>query len=290
MNVLVTGGAGYIGSHACVELLERGDDVVVLDNLSNSFPEALDAVQEITGRAVTFEQGDLLDAEFVEGVFERHAIDAVMHFAGLKAVGESVAQPLRYYRTNLVSTLNLAEAMARRGVFTLVFSSSATVYGDPERVPLDEDCRTGATNPYGATKLMIETMLRDVAASDARWRISLLRYFNPIGAHPSGLIGEDPQDVPNNLMPFIAQVAVGLREQLSVFGDDYDTHRRARLHPRRGSGARAPEGAGVSGRASRRARAQPGHRQGLLGAGHGGGVRARQRAARAIPGDGAPTG
>ncbi len=223
MNVLVTGGAGYIGSHACVELLERGDDVVVLDNLSNSFPEALDAVQEITGRAVTFEQGDLLDAEFVEGVFERHAIDAVMHFAGLKAVGESVAQPLRYYRTNLVSTLNLAEAMARRGVFTLVFSSSATVYGDPERVPLDEDCRTGATNPYGATKLMIETMLRDVAASDARWRISLLRYFNPIGAHPSGLIGEDPQDVPNNLMPFIAQVAVGLREQLSVFGDDYDT-------------------------------------------------------------------
>lgn len=203
--------------------MANGHGVIVADNLSNSFPEALEAVAEIAGRPVEFERGDLCDRAFCEHLFSAHHIDAVMHFAGLKAVGESVSEPLRYYRNNLLSTLNLVEAMALGGVFTLVFSSSATVYGDPERIPLDEQCATGATNPYGTTKLVIETILRDLGAAEPRWRISLLRYFNPVGAHPSGLIGEDPQDIPNNLMPFIAQVAVGLREELRVFGNDYPT-------------------------------------------------------------------
>ncbi len=203
--------------------MAAGHHVVVADDLSNSFPEAIDAVAEITGTRPVFERGDLCRRDFVAQLFTAHRIEAVMHFAGLKAVGESVEQPLRYYRNNLVSTMNLVEVMAGHEVYTLVFSSSATVYGEPERVPLDEQCATGATNPYGSTKLMIETMLRDLAASEPRWRISLLRYFNPVGAHPSGLIGEDPQDVPNNLMPFIAQVAAGLRKELRVFGNDYPT-------------------------------------------------------------------
>ncbi|GAA4876884.1 UDP-glucose 4-epimerase GalE [Ferrimonas pelagia] len=225
MAVLVTGGAGYIGSHTVVELLQAGTQVVVLDNLSNSSEESLKRVEQITGRAVVFYQGDIRDKAVLQSVFASHDIDSVIHFAGLKAVGESVAQPLRYYDNNVRGTLVLCEAMAEAGVFNLVFSSSATVYGDPQALPIREDSPVGGTtNPYGTSKYMVERVLEDLNVSDARWNIAILRYFNPVGAHESGLIGEDPNDIPNNLMPFISQVAVGKREQLSVFGDDYDTH------------------------------------------------------------------
>ncbi len=222
-TILVTGGAGYIGSHTSVRLLERGFDVVVADDLSNSSAAAVDAIAAITGRRPVFEQVDLTDGEALAAVFDRHALEAVIHFAGLKAVGESVAEPLRYYRTNLLSTLNLLELMGRHEVFDLVFSSSATVYGDPEVLPIPEGAATGPTNPYGRTKLMIEDICRDLAASDPRWRISLLRYFNPVGAHPSGDLGENPRGIPNNLVPFVMQVAVGRRDLLRVFGADWDT-------------------------------------------------------------------
>lgn len=222
-TILVTGGAGYIGSHTAVALGDRGMKVVVADNLSNSSIEAITRVSELTGQEVAFHQVDLTDTEALAGVFQAHSIDAVIHFAGLKAVGESVEKPLHYYRTNLLSTINLVEAMTNAGVFDLVFSSSATVYGDPEVLPIPENARLGATNPYGRTKHFIEEILRDVAVSDERWRISLLRYFNPVGAHPSGRIGEDPQGIPNNLVPFVMQVAVGRRENVGVFGKDWDT-------------------------------------------------------------------
>lgn len=223
MNVLLTGGAGYIGSHTAVELLEAGHEVVVVDSLVNSHAEALRRVERITGRTVAFHKVDCADAEALRRVFAEHRIDAVIHLAGLKAVGESVEQPLRYYRNNLDALLSLTEVMDEHDVRNLVFSSSATVYGDPERVPITEDSPLSATNPYGATKLFAERILRDLTEADPRWNVVSLRYFNPIGAHPSGLIGEDPQGVPNNLFPYIAQVAAGRRERLDVFGDDYDT-------------------------------------------------------------------
>ena len=226
MTVFVTGGAGYIGTHTIVELLNEGQQVVVLDNLSNSSEEALSRVQKITGKGVTFYQGDVLDGSLLDNIFEKHDIDSVIHFAGLKAVGESVEKPLKYYQNNVTGTLVLCETMAKANVKNLVFSSSATVYGDPASLPITEDFPTGATNPYGQSKLMVEHILSDLSASDASWNIAVLRYFNPVGAHKSGLIGEDPNDIPNNLMPFIAQVAVGKRESLSVFGSDYDTHDR----------------------------------------------------------------
>ncbi|RLL42760.1 UDP-glucose 4-epimerase GalE [Oceanobacillus piezotolerans] len=223
MAILVTGGAGYIGSHTCVELLNQGCDVIVLDNFMNSHPEALNRVKEITGKSLKFYHADLLDKKAVLDVFSENHIEAVIHFAGLKAVGESVSVPLQYYRTNMVSTMNLCETMQQFGVKKLVFSSSATVYGTPEKVPITEDMRLEATNPYGRTKLLIEEMLRDIAFSDPAWSIALLRYFNPIGAHSSGLIGEDPSGIPNNLMPYISQVATGKRKVLQVFGNDYPT-------------------------------------------------------------------
>ncbi|WP_028117853.1 UDP-glucose 4-epimerase GalE [Ferrimonas senticii] len=223
-QVLVTGGAGYIGSHTLVELLSAGDDVVVLDNLSNSSEESLRRVEQITGKAVTFYRGDILDSALLAEIFAKHQIGSVIHFAGLKAVGESVAQPIRYYQNNVQGTLSLCQAMSDAGVFNLVFSSSATVYGDPASLPIKEDFPVGATtNPYGTSKYMVERVLQDLYVSDNRWNIAILRYFNPVGAHESGLIGEDPNDIPNNLMPFISQVAVGKRAQLSVFGSDYDT-------------------------------------------------------------------
>ncbi|MBF5056605.1 UDP-galactose 4-epimerase [Alcanivorax sp. 521-1] len=222
-TILVTGGAGYIGSHTVLRLLEEDRPVVVLDNLVNSSREALRRVERITGRAATFVEGDIRDGALLDRLFAEHDIGAVIHFAGLKAVGESVAQPLRYYDRNVTGTLRLLEAMDRAGVRTLVFSSSATVYGDPATVPITEDFPLSATNPYGASKLHIEDMLRDLHRADDRWRMALLRYFNPVGAHESGLIGEDPNGEPNNLMPYIAQVAVGKRERLSVFGGDYPT-------------------------------------------------------------------
>ena len=223
-TVLVPGGAGYIGSHMCVELLQSGHDVVVLDNLSNASAKSLDAVERITQKSLTFIQGDIRDADVLAQLFAEHDIGAVLHFAGLKAVGESVDQPVSYYDVNVNGTLKLVEAMAAADCKTLVFSSSATVYGIPEQMPITECAPTGAINPYGRSKLMVEEVLRDLHASDPSWRISLLRYFNPVGAHASGEIGEDPNDIPNNLMPYISQVAVGRREQLNVFGDDYDTH------------------------------------------------------------------
>jgi UDP-glucose 4-epimerase len=223
MTVLVTGGAGYIGSHACLALLEQGYDVVVVDNLVNSSQEGLRRVEELTGKSVPFYQVDVADEPALLRVFGSHSIDAVIHFAGLKAVGESVAKPLYYYATNLGSTLTLLQVMQKCDVNTLVFSSSATVYGDPASVPVSEDAPLQALNPYGRTKLMIEDMLRDIAASDAGSTMILLRYFNPVGAHPSGRIGEDPRGVPNNLFPYISQVAVGRRAQLAVFGNDYPT-------------------------------------------------------------------
>ncbi|WP_348678635.1 UDP-glucose 4-epimerase GalE [Alcanivorax profundi] len=222
-KVLVTGGAGYIGSHTVLLLLEAGYEVVVLDNLSNSSEESLRRVQTLTGRELTFIKGDIRDGECLDALFSDHDIASVIHFAGLKAVGESVAQPLRYYDCNVVGTIRLLEAMDRAGVQRLVFSSSATVYGDPASVPIREDSPLCATNPYGATKLHIENMLRDLYRADNRWGLVLLRYFNPVGAHESGKIGEDPAGIPNNLMPYIAQVAVGKRDKLSVFGDDYPT-------------------------------------------------------------------
>lgn len=222
-TVLVTGGAGYIGSHMCVELLQSGHQVVVLDNLSNSSPKSLRAVERITQKPLTFVEGDIRDADVLASLFETHDINAVLHFAGLKAVGESVKQPVHYYDVNVNGTLRLVQAMAAASCKTLVFSSSATVYGIPEQMPISESAPTGAINPYGRSKLMVEEVLQDLYTSDPSWRISLLRYFNPVGAHASGEIGEDPNDIPNNLMPFISQVAVGRREKLSVFGNDYDT-------------------------------------------------------------------
>ncbi len=224
MNILVTGGAGYIGTHTIVELLERGYDVVAFDNFYNSKPAALDRVREITGKDFKFYEADMLDAAAMERIFSENKIDAVIHFAGLKAVGESVSKPWMYYQNNIEGTLILLQAMQKYGVYQLVFSSSATVYGDPDTVPVTEDMPTGATNPYGQTKLMLEQVLRDIAKADEKCNFTLLRYFNPIGAHKSGRIGENPQGIPNNLTPYIAQVAVGKREALNVFGDDYDTH------------------------------------------------------------------
>jgi len=223
MRVLVTGGAGYIGSHTVLRLIETGHDVEVVDNLSNSSPESLRRVEELTGGRAPLHVVDIRDGEGLAAVFERMRPDAVVHFAGLKAVGESVEEPRRYYDNNVTGTLELLRVMEAAGCRHLVFSSSATVYGAAERMPLAEDAPLWATNPYGWTKLMIEQILRDVAVADPRWRIALLRYFNPVGAHESGRIGEDPAGIPNNLMPFIAQVAVGRREELSVWGDDYPT-------------------------------------------------------------------
>ena len=223
LRVLVTGGAGYIGSHTCVELLEAGYDLVVVDNLSNSQREALQRVERITGRPVVFFEADVRDGEALREILTEYPVEAVVHFAGLKAVGESVDDPLRYYDNNVGGTLSLCGAMSAVGVKRIVFSSSATVYGDPNAVPIREDFPTGPTNPYGRSKLMIEDILVDLTVADPTWRVALLRYFNPVGAHGSGLIGEDPAGTPNNLMPFIAQVAVGRRPRLQVFGDDYPT-------------------------------------------------------------------
>lgn len=223
MNILVTGGAGYIGSHTCVQLLNNGYDIAVVDNLCNSCKESLKRVEEITGKSFKFYEADLLDKEKLSEIFDENKFDAVIHFAGLKAVGESCEKPLMYYNNNLISTLNLCDVMTKHGVKKLVFSSSATVYGKPHTVPITEDFPLSATNPYGQTKLMIENMLRDIAKADSEWDIALLRYFNPVGAHESGKIGEDPNGIPNNLVPYIAQVAVGKREYIHVFGNDYDT-------------------------------------------------------------------
>lgn len=223
MKILVTGGMGYIGSHTVVELLTAGHEVIVIDNLSNADPSVQQRVAQITGRAFEFFEADIRDRPVMESVFAQHKFDSVIHFAGLKAVGESVAQPLRYYDNNFVGSVVLLETMAKFGVKSLVFSSSATVYGDPASVPIYEDFPLAATNPYGRSKLMIEEMLRDLYRSDTSWRIALLRYFNPVGAHESGLIGEAPNGIPNNLLPYVAQVAEGRREQLSVYGNDYPT-------------------------------------------------------------------
>ncbi len=223
MAILVTGGAGYIGSHTVLELLNSGNDVVVIDNLCNSSRESLRRVEALTGRSVTFYEADVCDRSALQTIFAQHAIDAVIHFAGLKAVGESTQIPLKYYQNNIAATLVLCEEMERAGVFRLVFSSSATVYGDPHSVPIQEHFPTSATNPYGRSKLMVEEMLRDIVAADPRWSVVLLRYFNPVGAHISGQIGEDPNGIPNNLLPYIAQVAIGRLKQLSVFGNDYPT-------------------------------------------------------------------
>ncbi len=224
MRILVTGGAGYIGSHTCVELLNEGYEVVVVDNLYNSNKKAIDRVEEITGRKITFYEADICDAKAMDHIFEREKIDAVIHFAGLKAVGESVAKPLAYYSNNIGGTLTLCDAMRRHGVKNIIFSSSATVYGDPAMIPITEACPKGTcTNPYGWTKWMIEQILTDIQRADPEWQVILLRYFNPIGAHPSGKIGEDPKGIPNNLLPYVAQVAIGKLDCLGVFGDDYDT-------------------------------------------------------------------
>ena len=221
--ILVTGGAGYIGSHTCVVLLQAGWDVVVVDNLCNSSPQALDRVQEIAGRSLSFHQVDIRDQAALERILAQERPQAVIHFAGLKAVGESVEKPLEYYDNNVAGTLTLLFALRAAGVKTLVFSSSATVYGEPKTMPITEDFPLSATNPYGRSKLMIEEILGDLHRAEPDWRIARLRYFNPVGAHESGLIGEDPQGIPNNLMPYIAQVAIGRREFLKVFGDDYPT-------------------------------------------------------------------
>ena len=222
--ILVTGGAGFIGSHTCVELLNAGYEVVILDNFCNSKPEAVKRIEKITGKSVKLYEADMLDKDAVEKVFDEIKIDAVIHFAGLKAVGESVSIPLTYYHNNITGTLILCEVMAKHNVKKIVFSSSATVYGSPKTVPIKEDFPLSTTNPYGSTKLMIENILRDLYVSDNEWSIALLRYFNPIGAHESGLLGEDPNGIPNNLVPYIAQVALGKLEVLSVFGNDYPTH------------------------------------------------------------------
>ncbi|TGY66337.1 UDP-glucose 4-epimerase GalE [Dubosiella muris] len=224
MKILVTGGAGYIGSHTCVDLLEAGYDVVVVDNLSNSSEEALRRVEQIAKRPVTFYKADILDREAIRAILEKENVDAVIHFAGLKAVGESVEKPLEYYTTNIAGTLVLLEEMKKANVKNIIFSSSATVYGSPAEMPITEACPKGTcTNPYGWSKWMIEQMLMDVYTADPSWNVMLLRYFNPIGAHASGLIGEDPKGIPNNLLPYVAQVAIGKLKEVGVFGNDYDT-------------------------------------------------------------------
>ncbi|GLC78433.1 UDP-glucose 4-epimerase GalE [Lacrimispora brassicae] len=224
MRILVTGGAGYIGSHTCIELLEQGHEVVVVDNLCNSSKVSLERVEAITGKTVTFYEADLLDRNALEEIFDNEVIDAVIHFAGLKAVGESVAKPLEYYHNNITGTLILCDVMRGHNVKNIIFSSSATVYGDPAFVPITEDCPKGEiTNPYGQTKSMLEQILTDLHTADPEWSVILLRYFNPVGAHKSGLIGEDPAGIPNNLTPYITQVAVGKLKEVGVFGDDYDT-------------------------------------------------------------------
>lgn len=224
MAILVTGGAGYIGSHTLVELLNNNRDVVILDNLCNSSPKSLERVKEITGKSVKFYEGDILDSALLQRIFAENSIDAVIHFAGLKAVGESVQKPIEYYRNNVTGSLNLIQEMRKAGVWNFIFSSSSTVYGDPERIPVTEDCKVGGTtNPYGTSKLMVEQILMDIAKAVPEFSITLLRYFNPVGAHESGLIGEDPNGIPNNLMPYISQVAIGKLKELSIFGNDYDT-------------------------------------------------------------------
>lgn len=224
MRILVTGGAGYIGSHTCVELLNEGHEVVVVDNLYNASEKALERVEEITGRSLTFYKADIRDKQAMNDIFDRETIDAVIHFAGLKAVGESVVKPIEYYENNITGTLNLCDAMRNHGVKNIIFSSSATVYGDPAEIPITENCPKGtATNPYGWTKWMLEQILTDLHTADPQWNVILLRYFNPIGAHKSGLIGEGPKGIPNNLLPYVAQVAIGKLTCLGVFGDDYNT-------------------------------------------------------------------
>ena len=223
MNILVTGGCGYIGSHTCCELLNKGHNVIIIDNLSNSKKEVVNYIKEITGHDVTLYIGDVCDKYLLRKIFNENKIDSVIHFAGYKAVGESVKLPLKYYRNNLDSTLSLCEVMSEFDCKNLVFSSSATVYGIPKKLPIKEDFPLSTTNPYGTTKLMIERILKDLYTSDNTWHIALLRYFNPIGAHSSGLLGEDPNGIPNNLMPYIVKVATGELECLSIFGDDYDT-------------------------------------------------------------------
>ena len=224
MKVLVTGGAGYIGSHTCVELLTSGHEVVVVDNLDNSSEVAIERIQEITGKPVSFYQLDIREQQGLEAIFEKEKVDAVIHFAGLKAVGESVAKPIEYYQNNISGTLTLVDVMRKHNVKNIIFSSSSTVYGEPETMPITEQCPKGVcTNPYGWTKWMLEQILMDVQKADPEWNVLLLRYFNPIGAHESGRIGEDPKGIPNNLLPYVAQVAVGKLEKLGVFGDDYDT-------------------------------------------------------------------
>ena len=224
MAILVTGGAGYIGSHTCIELINAGYDVVVLDNLCNSSPESLKRVEKIVGKEIPFYEADIRDAKAMDEIFVKESIDAVIHFAGLKAVGESVAKPLEYYDNNINGTLVLCNAMRKAGVKNIIFSSSATVYGDPAFIPITEECPKGqCTNPYGWTKSMLEQILTDFHTADSEWNVVLLRYFNPVGAHKRGIIGEDPKGIPNNLMPYITQVAVGKREFLGVFGNDYDT-------------------------------------------------------------------
>jgi UDP-glucose 4-epimerase len=222
--VLVTGGAGYIGSHTLILLIEAGYEVVVFDNFSNSNPESIRRVEKIVNKSIPIIKGDIRDKGALQKIFDSYDIDSVIHFAGLKAVGESVEQPLRYYDNNVVGTIRLCEVMRDNGCKSIIFSSSATVYGDPHTTPIKEDFPTSATNPYGRSKLFIEEILKDLHISDNEWKIVLLRYFNPVGAHSSGLIGEDPNGIPNNLMPFITQTAIGKREYLSVFGNDYDTH------------------------------------------------------------------
>ena len=225
MAILVTGGAGYIGSHTCIELLNEGYEIVVVDNLYNSSEKALERVEQITGKKVKFYKADILDKEAMNEIFDKEEIDSVIHFAGLKAVGESVAKPLEYYHNNMTGTFNLCDVMRKHGVKNIIFSSSATVYGDPAFIPITEECPKGQiTNPYGQTKGMLEQVLTDLHISDPEWNVVLLRYFNPIGAHKSGLIGEDPKGIPNNLVPYIAQVAVGKLECLGVFGNDYNSH------------------------------------------------------------------
>ena len=225
MAILVTGGAGYIGSHTVVELLNQGKEIVVLDNLSNSSEISLERVKQITGKAVRFYQGDILDRDILRRIFTENPIDSVIHFAGLKAVGESVREPLRYYQNNVTGSIVLVEEMLKANVNTIVFSSSATVYGDPQEIPITESCAVGGTtNPYGTSKYMVERILEDTAKAFPQFSAVVLRYFNPVGAHASGLIGEDPNGIPNNLLPYISQVAVGKLQQLSVFGSDYETH------------------------------------------------------------------
>ena len=225
MRILVTGGAGYIGSHTCIELINAGYDIVVLDNLCNSSKESLKRVEKIVGREIKFYEADIRDAKAMKHIFDNEEIDAVIHFAGLKAVGESVAKPLEYYDNNINGTLVLCDAMRNAGVKNLIFSSSATVYGDPAFIPITEECPKGqCTNPYGWTKSMLEQILSDIQKADPEWNVILLRYFNPIGAHKSGTMGENPNGIPNNLMPYVTQVAVGKLKELGVFGNDYDTH------------------------------------------------------------------